>query len=498
MIVFEPEVSVRLIKTIDRAATTFDSSGNPIDQTKTAPNRKTARIVDLNQFLGDGCSIKTTNSIRDISGTFSLTMNDRIDSAIGDSIYAAIEPMDIIEIRMAHAGYEYHQQSKKLPVLMRGFVSEVNRDTTIGQDGRPSRHVTISGHDFGKLLQIFQIYYLNNAAMGSFYLSPFEFFRKYGDGGMTSMESADKFIKAMVAKVLNPFLQNFLWQANSTADDIPNLFSPVVSIKGTISPYTLQSIHDKSLEQMLVEVLDIGPFNEMFIDENDTNVNIVFRPAPFLTVTGDPIQGTLTADDFVDVHASDLQSLSESRSDRGIANFYWVSSHNWSLIRDIDLRLIAQSSSSVGTMLKFKYPNCSLARYNLRRMEVNVNMGPATGMSNTGNGKKGVEFVSNTNATNFLDERRRILGEANKDNVVFESGTMKLRGNEKIRQGRFIRLLRTSGAISLYYVVSVEHEFVPMVGYFTTVQYERGTGFIDRVHTQNSPYWAENSLTGFE
>jgi hypothetical protein len=36
----------------------------------------------------------------------------------------------------------------------------------------------------------------------------------------------------------------------------------------------------------------------------------------------------------------------------------------------------------------------------------------------------------------------------------------------------------------------VQHDFVPFGGYTTTVQFERGTGFIDRVQ-QNAPYFSE-------
>ena len=46
---------------------------------------------------------------------------------------------------------------------------------------------------------------------------------------------------------------------------------------------------------------------------------------------------------------------------------------------------------------------------------------------------------------------------------------------------------------AVYYVVEVDHEIVPYSGWFTTVQFERGTGFIRRIQAGGSPYLAEMS-----
>jgi hypothetical protein len=56
-----------------------------------------------------------------------------------------------------------------------------------------------------------------------------------------------------------------------------------------------------------------------------------------------------------------------------------------------------------------------------------------------------------------LEERRRALIAQNRDNVVFETGTMKLKGNELIRAGRFVKLTRgvkraAGGGLSAEYI----------------------------------------------
>jgi hypothetical protein len=498
MKIYDPQVRVRLIKTIGRAASSFTPAGNPANGTAVTGNRKQLNIIDLSPFLGEGTSIKTKNSVRDISGTFSLVLNDRMDSTSKDSIYASIEPMDIIEISMSNTPYEY--PTKKPPVIMRGFVSAVNRNTTIGQDGKPSRHVTVTGEDYGKLFKIFQIYYLNNAAMGEFHLTPFDFFKKYGTNGMTSLESVDQFLHAFLNRVINPYLRFFSYTDGIKTEGIPFVFTPLFSLTGTISPFRLMSFADVNLERMLEELLDIGPFNELFVEDQDDKTYLVARPAPLLKAAhNDVIQYVQTGAkaDFIDIYGYDLQSISEGRSDRGIANFYWVQSAEWALIEDMNMKLQAQAPSSVDSMLKLDYPNCSLKRYNIRRMSVKKSMGPVGVISSTGNGTPEEKRQASLLGSDYFDKCRKILAESNKDNVVFESGSMRLRGNEKIKAGRYLRLKRGEKTASLYYAVSVEHEYVPYVGYSTTVNYERGTGFIDRISRETSPYLGENNLEGF-
>ncbi len=68
---------------------------------------------------------------------------------------------------------------------------------------------------------------------------------------------------------------------------------------------------------------------------------------------------------------------------------------------------------------------------------------------------------------------------------------MRLKGNEEIRAGVYLRL-EHGNMESDYYVVSVDHEYLPFNSYTTSVNVERGTGFIDRIQQDgNSPYYSE-------
>src|SRR3546814_13152795 len=87
--------------------------------------------------------------------------------------------------------------------------------------------------------------------------------------------------------------------------------------------------------------------------------------------------------------------------------------------------------------------------------------------------------------------------EQNKDNVLLERGTFRIRGNENIRAGMFVRL-RRGGFSAEYYVVTVEHEYVPFSGFFATPTLERGMGLVARAKPgggADSPYLAEMQET---
>ena len=47
----------------------------------------------------------------------------------------------------------------------------------------------------------------------------------------------------------------------------------------------------------------------------------------------------------------------------------------------------------------------------------------------------------------FIAAKREVVLESNKDNVVFETGQMKLRGTETIKAGTYLRLIRGASVV---------------------------------------------------
>jgi hypothetical protein len=93
----------------------------------------------------------------------------------------------------------------------------------------------------------------------------------------------------------------------------------------------------------------------------------------------------------------------------------------------------------------------------------------------------------------WINDRRAIVVAQSKDNVLLESGTARVRGNELIKPGCYVRIHQ--GAFSsTFYVVGVDLDFAPYQGLFMTLTLERGTGFVKRVEAGTgvqAPYSAE-------
>ena len=77
-----------------------------------------------------------------------------------------------------------------------------------------------------------------------------------------------------------------------------------------------------------------------------------------------------------------------------------------------------------------------------------------------------------------------------------------------IKAGTYLRLIRGASVVggtlggglkSEVYAHTVQHEFVPYKSYTTSVYFDRGTGFIERIQRGNgadSPYFSEMRTGG--
>lgn len=146
-------------------------------------------------------------------------------------------------------------------------------------------------------------------------------------------------------------------------------------------------------------------------------------------------------------------------------------------------------------MLLDTYPNSSAALYGIRPMYADTQQG-YDGMTTANSGLPANQNALRDNGVfGWIGDRRKFMVEQNKDNVLLEHGSMRIRGNEQIRAGMFVRLVR-GGFSAEYYVVQVDHEYVPFTGFFSTLIVERGMGFVERVKRgggPDSPYLAELS-----
>lgn len=482
---YEPKVEIRLVKAFPRKEIIPDV---PVAERYQSPYMRSFELTD---HLGDSGSIRTSKSIRQPAGGFSITFADSVNTEFYDSIYAMIEPMDMVEIRFCHDSFEYTKPGEgyRPPIVMRGLVSNISRNESMSS-GKPIRSVTVSGQDFGKILQIFQIFYLNNSVVGDNLLTEFRWFQKYSEQEKPKLVRANDFVGDVLKNVVNPYLERFSSKSNGSRVNAAVIkdWTAVSTIDGVISPWLINQFNNVSLYQMMAKLLDVGPFNELYVEDTQDGVQLVVRPVPFLDATGNPIQGVRP--EKIKVDSEDVVSINVNRTDAGTANYFWVSASQWAMYNNETQKMLA-SVGSQSSFIKFDYLNSNMAYYGIRKMEVESALLPNDYLPSDSD-KSAQSKANSVKSGNWIEQRRDLLAKINKDNVIFENGTMRLRGNERVKPGWQIALTRGEGNVnSSAYITQVDHEFTPYQGYYTNIVFERGTGFINRSQKTIPVYFDE-------
>lgn len=477
---YEPKIEIRLIKANPRKEIV---PGVPV-----AYRVSNFRSYDLTKWLGDNGSVRTSKNIRQPAGGFSITFADK--NLNDETLYALIEPMDMVEIRFCHDPFEYSKPNEgyRPPVVMRGLVSNISR-SEIMSGGKPVRTVTLTGQDFGKILQVLQIFYLNNSVVGDNLLTEFRFFQKY-TGDKPKHMPATEFVQRVMAKIVTPYLERLAINASGASVGVNPIskWSEKVTIDGVISPWLLNQYENVSMYTLLAGILDVGPFNELYVEDTQEGVQLVVRPAPFLDAMGKPIQGIRP--DKIKVDSADLVSLNANRTDAGTANYYWVQAAQWAMYNNETAKMLA-SIGKESSFIKFDYLNSNMAYYGVRRMQVTTSLLPNDYIPSEADKSEQAE-ANSVKSGNWIEQRRELLANINKDNVIFENGTMRLRGNERIKAGMQLELTRGERRDkSTAYITQVDHDFSPFNGFYTSVVFERGNGFINRTQKQMPVYFDE-------
>lgn len=489
----DPGLQVVLKKNVGR--TTTDGAA-PVSVRFAGQNR----TVDLARYLGENSSVRVTKSVREPAGSFQLTLADRINPSAQDTLAGLIEPMDVIEIRMAGDAYKTGGAGSvllpTLPIMMRGFVSSVRRVEGIDGSGRPVRQVIVTGQDYGKIWQIFQVFHMPNAPQGENLITSFPFFARFGVtfNGML----AGEFVTEIFDKAINPYVKQMgaLAAGNNTSAMLE--ISKDIQVKdGKVLPFGLGGWSGGTLYGLLHEYGDIGPWNELFIEDREDAPYVVYRPNPFMTADGKKfIQDQSKQPETVKIDRTSVISSNLGRSDQNVANYFWVDAPRYALNYSETLRAMSYQRDTPGDKSFYvdDHGNNDPKLYGNRRMWEATQQG-GNDEANNGNGTSSADGrdVSESSATSWIKQRRKALVDQNKDNVVFEDGYFRLKGNEKIKAGTYLRVVH-GNMESDHYVVNVTHEYIPFGSYTTTADIERGTGFIDRMQQEGggtSPYYSE-------
>lgn len=502
----KPKISVRLYKTISRKT---------VDGVSAVSARYEGKdeFIDLTPYLGVGSSVVTHKSVREPAGAFSITFSDRPHKSNGagpvitvadlETVYGLVEPMDVIEIRMwGGTG----PAPSKFPIKMRGFVSRVGRQQGITPEGKPVRQVVITGFDYGKIWQTYQVLYLPAFADGKSLLTTYNMMDLFGIEAKAAIP-AGEFVRMMVTKIINPHIKSFMPENSEMPKEIQTGDS--ISVKHGVISSQYQN-EQGSIYDILSFYGDVGIWNELYLEDREDGVHCVYRATPAMHITKPKdakdrkIQDDAPDPVYVDIPDSMINSHDSVRSDDGVANFYWVNNQKYDLIDDISRKLFALSSSDKTVSLD-DYPNSAPKYYGVRVMQAETQQGGDDITSETGGLSDSQHDKRSGQIEDWITRRRTAMMQMNRDNVVLERGSARIKGGpmradgkESMKAGDYAVFKQGTFSYPAY-VVEIVDEFMPFNSYTTTLSYERGEGFVTRAQAnggRQSPWLSEMATRG--
>jgi hypothetical protein len=407
---------------------------------------------DLTAWLGDGCTVRTSKSIRSPMGQFTITFVDKeYREDFADSVYYLFAPMDAVEIRVAHDG-------RKTPkLIMRGFVSDVRRDESIGQDGKPVRRVTVIGHDVGKLLVQHRIYMLPTPEEVGMAMTAWGPLIKYFGPSDKDMSVAE-YVEKMTG-ILQAHLDALL--ATSVLSGL--FLFPRPSAEGLIPPLILNNLNDVSYHDHMSKILDVGSFNELFTRDDETGADVIVRPV-------------FTDDPGITITEQEVQSVSTHRTDADVANWFWA---RISRAQNYDQATALIQAMETGNYDLRTFDPCHKNKYGFRKLEVDVSLFPP------GHGLQDTPYLEQVHANQevlypWLTNRQGMLVANNAYNALFESGAFRIEGNENATHGTWLTFNK-GATTQRHYITQVDHDFQVLGNYVTTLQTERGDSYMQRM-----------------
>lgn len=482
------------------------------------------RDVDLTPFLGEGGEVVTQKSVNQPAGTFSIAFPDKLDpnaadllrgilatrkyQAGSDSLYGLIEPMDIIDIRMAANASNYAGGSPKL--VMRGFVSAIRRTHAMDANGAPQRKIIVTGQNSGRWLSQYQLGYMKLYPWLVTMIGPFAFLRQLGATNDASIPVTD-FVARLIGQVINKNIQDV---ASTFGDVSPFLNALDIDFQGAetildqyrIGGNTIAGFASGSAWDLLVRVCDVGPWNEAWVDDREPSAGVVepfltVRPTPFYNTAGaavhpdcEGVVKALLARAFV-IGDRDIISMDVARSEANVINYFWVDAPSM-IYQDAGLLRTQSYFSDPKKIIDQNYLNNSHLLFGLRRTTA------TSAQCLNFQGRKAADFDARSAEQVSLFERKRdFIRLANRDNALFESGTMTIVGNEQINPGVILSIARGQDPkmAALYYIGQVEQRFAAQDRFVTTLQLSRGLGWVDRITVgdgSRTPYVRELNKRG--
>jgi len=438
----------------------------------------TPRQIDITPYLGDAGAIRTVKSILEPAGGFSISFADATDPTIEDSLYALIEPQDMVEIRSSRTPFKYAGQ--KLPLIMRGLVSSIRRTEGIGPDGKPRRLVVVQGQDFGKLWMINQVYFESAIVTDKPYIDQFQL--NVTIGLLPSLMPANNYMTFLAEKVMN---EKISMMAHFSSQVVKPFMVDASVPDGQVFPQQGGSFSGRTMWDLASMFAD-RPWNELFIEDHEDGPHLVFRPTPYYDINGKLIIHGAVDPGVIEMDISAVVNLDLMRSDARVANFYWVPPGTGML----DTTFISNVSSLYSSQLDLKYGNDSPELYGIRKMVCDTRLLPNNPDSLPSMLPPSEQAPANGDIVLWYQQRAIQLRDMNRDNSVFEEGSATVMGSEDLKAGRYLRVTR-GDLVSRNYITRVAHTIVPLRTWTADLTLIRGDGFLGRIDYAGSPAAAE-------
>lgn len=282
------------------------------------------------------------------TGSFTITLLPRKLATVYPNEWRdLLGPMDYVEISM-------WTPPRPPTVVMRGFVDVVH-DSFSMAGGTPQRTVTITGRDYGKLLLLTKLYYLDAKTQQVFLFERWkEAFLKnfaFRDGQLPNPEHTplppDQQTDLPTWTPLD--LLNNVWDAfyNPQQELVLSRYPEAPKMAFLAYEAALREAGEEELRVFAPTALPLNwapfmdlwalmrmyqhhPWRELFVDDFTSTPVLIYRPTPWIDFHGAFVYPSYANDDVTgtfktwEVSAGDLVQYSLTRSDEQTRNFFFT------------------------------------------------------------------------------------------------------------------------------------------------------------------------------
>lgn len=396
--------------------------------------------------------VKTHMGIGEASGRFTLllTFKKRWERYV--------TPMDYVEI-------SFSRFLTDPPTMMRGFVGNIRRTRIMDSSGKLHRAYTINGENFGKIWSNYYIEYLvqeigqtrtgtdidpsTDSLMANMLSENYGIMRSIPASG--NIQNAD-LVRGFLDAMLNPYID--VLRSNNPHIPRLNSYINVLSDYAIINGPLIQGINNQTVYDVLNQFGN-RPWCEYFIDDYSDGPLLMYRNTPFKDENGFyPISESEPKSEYdmiVDIDDTHIIEEDVGTSDNEVYSYFFTYP-TVAMYAQVDPRAmilgdtafsIEQESDTVAIYNPHVDLN-NMSRFGFKPLMIASNSIPFESSGDLS--QSSIQLAQNMNI--WL-----VKSLAWSQNML--NGTIKLKGNEHLRIGRYVRQHSTGEE---YYIESVDHD----------------------------------------